>query len=162
MHLSPKFWRFKLRPFKWDDLYTVQALLNIIAEHEQDPYVYSLEWLYFVLEQSGINAECNCFVAMLETNRIIGYSRIESNDDMTQYRVSAGAHPNFEGIGVGQGLIMINDFNLLSIHPPNQPLTIIRQSFRHNTNSSKLLTRLGYRQTSVDDNNHIVWEKHLC
>jgi len=139
----------------------MQALLNLIAEHEQDPYVYSLEWLYFVLEQPAVNPERNCFVALLETDRIIGYSRIESSEDDSQRQVLAGVHPDFEGIGVGQGLIAISDFNLLSIHPANKPLTIIRQSFVDNINSTNLLQRMDYRQISTNENQHVLWEKQL-
>lgn len=161
MQPTSQFWRFKLRPFTWDDLYTMQALLNIIAQHEQDPYLYTLEWLYYVLEQPNVNAERNCFVAILETGRLIGYSRIELSDDATQYRVSAGVHPDFSRIGVGQGLIAINDFNLMAIHPANNPFIVRRQSFTHNPKSTKLLKRMGYVQLSADNNHHIMWEKSL-
>ena len=161
MQSSSQFWRFKLRPFKWDDLYTVQALLNVIAEYERDAYLYSLEWLYFILKESHINAERDCFVALLETDRIIGYSRIESSGDASYRRTWAGVHPDFEGIGVGQGLIAISDFNQLSNCATNQSLRIIRQSFSHNINATNLLTRMGYSQTSSEDNNHVFWEKQL-
>ena len=161
MQSTSQFWRYKLRPFTWDDLYTVQALLNVISQYEQDPHFYTIEWLYYVLEKPNVNAKRNCFVAILETDRIIGYSRVESKDDLSQWKVSAGVHPEFTGIGIGQGLIRVNDFNLMAIHPSNQPLIVIRQSFTHNKKSIKLLTRMGYKQLSIGEENHVLWEKTL-
>ena len=161
MQQSKTFWRYKLRPFKWDDLYAIQALTNVIAQHEQDPYLYSLEWLYFVLEQPNVNPERNCFVAILETDRIIGYSRIEASEDRSQVKVFAGTHPDFEGAGIGRGLIAISDFNSLSIQSSNLPLTITRQSSSHNLNSANLLSRMGYTQTVTNENNQQLWEKQM-
>lgn len=155
------FWRYKIRPFNWDDLYAVQALINVIAQHEQDPYYYSLEWLYYVLNQPNVNAERNCFVASLETERVIGYSRVDSSDDVTRHKTLAGVHPDFKSVGVGQGLITINDFNLLSTHASNMALTVARQSSPHNPTTSSLLTRMGYTQTTADENNNLLWKKQL-
>jgi hypothetical protein len=161
MQQTSTFWRYKIRPFNWDDLYAVQALINVIAQHEQHPYYYSLEWLYYVLNQPNVNAERNCFVALLETGRVIGYSRVESSNDVTRYKAVAGVHSDFRRVGVGQGLITINDFNLLLTNTSNMALTATRQSSPHNLTTASLLTRMGYTQTIPDENNYLLWEKQL-
>lgn len=151
----------KLRKFKWDDLYAVQALINLIAEDESDPFFYNLEWLHFVLNQAGVDAERNCFIATVYEGRIVGYSRIESSENPSQRKVFAGTHPNFRNIGVGRALIALSDFNLQTIHPPNTPLNIIRRSSSHNPSANHILTEKGYQQTGSDGNDKLLWKRQL-
>jgi len=156
-----EYWRIKLRKFKWDDLYAVQALLNMIAEDEDDPYFYNLEWLHYVLNQSEVNAEENCFVATVYGGKVVGYSRVESGNNPSQVRVFAGTHPNMTGIGVGRALVTVNDFNLLATHPPDTSLTVIRRTPCEQALSASLLTRAGYHQTGTDEDDYLLWEKRL-
>lgn len=156
-----EFWRVKHRKFKWDDLYNVQALINMVAEEEGDPYFYNLEWLYFVLNQPDIKPQKNCFVATVYGGRIVGYSRIEATEDPTRWKAFAGTHPNMQNIGVGRALITVNDLNLMMIHPDDEPLTVIRQSQADHYPSADLLAHAGYHQSDVDAENTIIWEKHL-
>lgn len=155
------FWRFKFRPFDWDDLYGVQALINVIAQDEDTPYHYSLEWLYFVLNQDGVNATETCFVATLESDRLVGYSRYDVSDDPCRWIVQAGVHPDFTGIGIGRGLIAVNDFNALLHHPTHTPLIIDRQSSPNHQAAQSLLQHTGYHPVASDDDTVLCWEKAL-
>jgi|GEM_PF-2867131 len=154
-------WRVKLRKFKWDDLYAVQALINMIAEDENDPYFYNLEWLHFHLNQQAVNAEQNCFVSTVYGGKIVGYSRIEIGDDPTRITVHAGTHPNMQGIGIGRSLVRLNDFNLLAISPHDKPLIVVRHTATDHQPSADLLACAGYDQTDVNEDNHLMWEKQL-
>lgn len=156
------FWRVKHRKFNWDDLYSLQALINMIAEDENDPYFYNLEWLHFVLSQLDVNAEDNCFVATVYGGRIVGYSRIETVENPSYIRVLAGTHPNMQGIGIGRALIAVNDFNLMAKHSGNQPLTVVRQTPPDHAPSIQLLTHAGYKQVDTAEDGKFLWEKQLC
>ena len=153
----PNHWRVMIRPFSWDDLYSLQALINIIAEHDQDEYEYSLEWLHFVLNQADVDATQNCFVATLPSERLIGYSRVEQDEDADCVRVYAGVHPDYRGIGVGRWLVQVNDFNLLSQRPPHQSFTILRPLTTPHYAVEDLLDCAGYEPTADPD----TWIKIL-
>ena len=161
MKLNFDYWRFKFRPFKWDDLYNVQALINVIAQDEAIPYHYSLEWLYFVLDQTGVNATQSCFVATLESDRLIGFSRYEVHDDPCRWTVQAGVHPEFKGIGIGRWLIAVNDFNALRHRPQSAPLIVHRQSSPQNPSATALLKYVGYHTVESEDDTVLHWEKQL-
>ena len=162
MQPNTNFWRYRIRPFKWDDLYALQALINVVARHEKDSYYYNLEWLHFVLNQPHVDTGRTCFVAQLDNDRIVGYSRVEASEDVSCRKVFAGVHPKFRAIGVGRALIAANDFNLMSIQPVDTPLTVVRQSPPDNRVCADLLSRRGYVQTLVDDKDYLWWEKQLC
>lgn len=150
-------WRVSIRPFTWDDLYSLQALINIIADHDRDGYTYSLEWLYFVLDKPAVDATKNCFIATLPNDRIIGYSRVEDDAKADCVRVYGGVHPDYRNLGIGRWLIQVNDFNLLSQRPPHQPLTILRPV---NTPQPSIKDLLGYAGYQPSAEAHI-WQKTL-
>lgn len=161
MKLNFDYWRFKFRPFKWDDLYNVQALINVIAQDEAVPFHYSLEWLYFVLNQEGVNATQTCFVATLENDRLIGFSRYEVNDTPCRWTVHSGVHPEFTEIGIGRGLIAVNDFNAQVHRPQQTPLIVCRQSSPQNQSATALLKHIGYHPVESEDDTVLHWEKTL-
>ena len=155
------FWRYKFRPFKWDDLYGVQALINVISQYDPLPQYYSLEWLHTALSQPEVKAEENCFVATIETDRLVGFSRIEAGCTPTCYMVIAGVHPDFRGMGIGRGLIAISDFNLMANHSGDSSLRVRRQSSPTATSDSSLLAYVGYHRIKSDDDTRLLWEKQL-
>ncbi len=155
------FWRVKHRKFKWDDLYNMQALINMIAENEDDPLFYTLEWLHYELSQPDVNPTENCFVATIYGGRIVGYSRLVAGDDPTYKTVVAGTHPNMHNVGIGRALITVNDFNLMAILPDEQPLTIARTSQINHEPSVKILTYARYEQVGTSDNDTLLWEKQV-
>jgi len=116
--------------------------------------------LHFVLSQDKVNATQTSFIATLENDRVVGFSRVELSDNPEQYPVFTGVHPDFKNVGIGRGLIAINDFNMLLRHPNQTPLTVIRQTSPHNSLASRLLTHVGYQQTSADEQ-ALYWKKTL-
>lgn len=159
MQPNYNYWQFRFRPFKWNDLYTVQALINVIASDDNVQLYYSLEWLYFVLNKEDFDATQDCFVATLPTDRIIGFSRVGKDDNSTTHQVFAGVHPDFRGIGIGHGLIRVNDFNIQYRYFDQSTLRIQRQSPSDNGAAIQLLTHAGYQQITSDDDTHLFWEK---
>lgn len=154
-------WRVTIRPFKWDDLYAVQGLINQIAQYEDDPNFYTLEWLHFVLSQTGVDAEQNCFVAVLPTDRIIGFSRI-TQENASSICVYGGVHPDFRGVGAGRWLLTISDLNMLMKLKRDESLRVQRCIFAANYTGWHLLECAGYRLHSRDDEtNQLVWQKEI-
>ena len=115
MNQKLDFWRVTLRKFKWNDLYAVQALINVIAEDEAVPFFYNMEWLHYVLNQPIVDAETNCFVATVYGGKVVGYSRLQATEHSSRKTVIAGTHPKMRDNGIGRSLVTLSDFNMMAI-----------------------------------------------
>jgi ribosomal protein S18 acetylase RimI-like enzyme len=139
---------FTIRPFDWADLDTLVNVINRSVEANQEDHFTNLDALRARFEAPYFTPRENCFVALTDDHRVIGYITAELDPRIGQGWGEGHVDPDVRHQGIGTALLQIADSRHVERAPelfkPDLGLTITRYSSDSNAATCALLENAGY------------------
>ena len=102
----------KIRPFHWDDLYSLVNVINMAEITDGITDLKTLDSLYAELTAPDVVPERDCMVATNSFGRLLGYSKFRLGIRSGRAWADGAVHPHYRENGIGYWLIQASDFQL--------------------------------------------------